>query len=117
MNYYIQSISDIITNSSSETFCRICSKEYLEEIYDILKTVLPGEDYDYEPVIYLEELDEDDRKYLPEPFKKIESGEKHVRLELPYSMWYPTFFKYGIEATLKEKFPNGNYTIIYNNDR
>lgn len=109
----IQSISDIITNSSSETFCRIFSKEHIEEIYDVLKSILPGDDTDYEPVMYLDEPYEDDREYFPEVFENIGPGEKYARLELPYGVWCPTFFKYGIEAVLKEKFPNGNYTIVY----
>ena len=112
----IQSISDIITNSSSETFCRICSKEQTEEIYDLLKTVLPGDDTDYEPVIRLSKLYEDDKDYLPELFEEIEFGDNYVELDLPYGIWCPTFFKYGIEAVLKEKFPNSDYTIFYNNE-
>ena len=113
----IQSISDIITNSSSETFCRICSEEHLKEIYETLKDILPGDDTDYEPVLRLDTLEEDDREYLPELFEEIEPGEQYARLELPYSIWYPSFFQYGIEGILKEKFPNGDYTIIYNEDR
>lgn len=110
----IQSISDIITNSSSETFCRIRSKEHIEEIYRVLKAVLPGDNNDYEPVVYFDEIDEEDCKWLPNDFLKgLELGEQCARLELPYDIWYPNFFKYGIEGILKEKFPNGSYTIFY----
>lgn len=105
----IQSISDIITNSSSETFCRIYSKDQIEEIYEALKSVLPGNDSDYEPVISLDKLDEPE-----ELLEEISPEDKYVRLELPYSVWCPAFFKYGIEELLKEKFPNSTYTIIYN---
>lgn len=114
----IQSFTDLITNSSSETFCRIRSKEYVEEIYETLKGVLPGDDTDYEPVVYLDKIDEEDRDWLPEDFlKELGPEEKCARLELPYSIWYPTFFKHGIEAILKEKFPNGSYTILYEENR
>lgn len=89
----------------------------MDEIYEVLKLVLPGDDTDYEPVVYMDKLYEDDDDYLPELFEKMEPGEKYARLELPYSIWCPTFFKYGIEGILKEKFPNGDYTIIYNEDR
>lgn len=113
----IQSISDIITNSSSETFCKICSKDQIEEIYEALKLVLPGEDTDYEPVVYLDKLDEHELEYESEELlEEISPGDKCARLELPYSVWCPAFFKYGIEGLLREKFPNGTYTIIYNEE-
>lgn len=115
---HIQSISDIITNSSSETFCRIRSKEQIEEIYEALKSVLPGDDTDYEPVVYLDELDEEDYDWLPKDFLEgLRPGERCARLKLPYSIWCPTFFKAGIESILKEKFPNGSYTILYEENR
>lgn len=117
MKYYlnIQSVSDIITNSSSETFCRICSKDQIEEIYEVLKSIIPSDDYECEPVVSLDKLDERELEYEPEELlKEISPEDKYVRLELPYRVWCPAFFKSGIEGLLKEKFPNSTYTIIYN---
>lgn len=84
----------------------------------MLKSIIPGDDSDYEPVVWLDTLDEDDMEYLPQEFlEEIEPGEKYARLELPYSIWYPAFFQYGIEGILKDKFPNSSYTIVYEDDR
>ena len=37
--FNIQSISDIITNSSSEIFCRVESKEHIEDIAKVLNNI------------------------------------------------------------------------------
>lgn len=38
--FNIQSITDIITNSSSELFCTITSEKHLKEIYEILDSIV-----------------------------------------------------------------------------
>ena len=49
----IQSISDLITNSSSETFLRIDTKYKVlhDEIYNALKYLFPSHDWELSPVI------------------------------------------------------------------
>lgn len=44
MNILVQSVSDLITNSSSEIFCTITGDD-LKAIYDLLKPILPGRAY------------------------------------------------------------------------
>ena len=44
----IQSISDIITNSSSEVFCTITSKD-VKAIYQVLEPFFPGNDDEFDP--------------------------------------------------------------------
>lgn len=50
----IQSISDVITNSSSEIFCTITSKD-IETIYEILKKLFPGTDSELYPYLWMDE--------------------------------------------------------------
>lgn len=113
LNIKIQSFSDIITNSSSEVFCRICSKDQLYEIYDVLASIFPGDDPEFEPVIRLDNLDEEIEYLSDKTIKDLVPYKQYASLELPYSMNYPSFFKYGIEGILKERFQKGNYTIFY----
>ena len=40
----VQTVSDLITNSSSEIFCTITGDD-LKAIYDLLKPILPGRAY------------------------------------------------------------------------
>lgn len=100
----IQSISDIITNSSSEVFCMINSRdeEIKKRIYEYLKNDLfPGKYSDEEPTVdYWDDEDNDE-----------------IQIWLPYDHCSSlTFYKAGIEAILNEKFGKNNYTIEYNED-
>lgn len=97
----IQSISDIITNSSSEVFCKITGNN-LGEIWDILQPLFPGTDSELEPVLrYYEDNEWDDG--VPE----------HIILELPYSPESVSeFYKAGLEAILN----NLNCNIEYNEE-
>ena len=110
---YLQSISDIITNSSSELFAVIQSKDNLEGIYNILDRLFG---WNQEPEVTMcidkldrptqEMLDDDFHCWLGEYCKKPEDyPEKWIEIEIPYSLSdYKTFYKSGIEALLKEKF-------------
>lgn len=52
----VQSISDLITNSSSEIFCTITGND-LDSIYELLKPLFPSS-YGYsdmEPTLYMED--------------------------------------------------------------
>ena len=120
MKYYIgiQSISDIITNSSSEVFCRISSRTILQEIYELFKDLFPGIDCDYEVVARLVDCDEDELEYLPEDTaEKLSKYSQFIEIEMPYSMTeYEKFYKFGIDGILNEKFPNGDYVVIFDNE-
>ena len=97
----IQSISDIITNSSSEVFCKITGNN-LDEICDILQPLFPGDDCEFEPVLrYYEDNEWDDG--VP----------SHIILEFPYGLESVTeFYKAGLEAILKDL----NCNIEYNEE-
>lgn len=94
MKFNIQSISDIITNSSSEIFCTITSN-YADEIRDIFDKLFNyNDDPEMCPAV---DIDED--------------GD--VTIELPYdTSSVQEFFKAGIEAILNTKFKN-KYSISY----
>lgn len=59
ITFKVQSLSDIITNSSSEVFLRIDSKDEKthNEIYKVMQELFPGNDYEMSPGVfeYLEE--------------------------------------------------------------
>ena len=114
MKYYlnIQSVSDIITNSSSEVFCRIESEDSLELIKEILEPLFPYSRYSedgpslYERILSEEKSDYDDGYLDGFP-------EKWLEITLPYSMCdSEAFYEAGLEAILSSKVP-GDYTIIY----
>ena len=97
----IQSISDIITNSSSEVFCTITGKD-AKNIYETLSPLFRG-DPDSAPFLeYWEEGEYDED--LPEM----------VQLNIPYSCsGVSEFYKAGMEALLTKYFGEGNYEINY----
>ena len=97
----IQSISDIITNSSSEVFCTITGKD-IESILDILSPLFGG-DSDIEPTLSYYE-DED-----------LEEGEvPHICIWMPYGIDRSSmFYKAGLEAILNQTIGKENYTIEY----
>jgi hypothetical protein len=95
----IQSISDLITNSSSEVFCRINSNdpEIKRQILGLLEDLIPGDDMELEPVVRV--------------------WDDEIVLELPNDYWSArAFYRAGLEAILKEKFGENNYTIDYEED-
>lgn len=98
----VQSISDIITNSSSEVFCTITGKD-TKSIYEVLSPLFKEGYYDDAPFLdYWEEGEYD------------EDSPEMVQLNLPYSCsGAPEFYKAGMEALLTKYFGEGNYTIEY----
>ena len=84
--FFIKSISDLITNSSSEVFCYITSdtEETLKKFYDIIEEMFHySNDSEYEPVAYYED--------------------NTIQIWLPYSFGNCIpFFEEGIKA-LAEK--------------
>lgn len=101
----IQSISDIITNSSSEVFCTITSPD-LETIYKLLNPLFPSFDYELGPVLdfyNIGQYEYDVDEYNKEPF---------IQIQVPYDT--PTdFYQAGLEAILDKHIGKGNYTIEY----
>ena len=97
----IQSVSDIITNSSSEVFCTITGKD-AKSIYETLSPLFRG-DLDYAPFLeYWEEGEYD------------EDTPEMIQLNIPYSCSGVTeFYKAGMEALLTKYFREGNYEISY----
>lgn len=90
----IQSFSDIITNSSSEVFCRISSDLFQKEILKLLKSLLPGQDSDLEPTVTV--------------------FDDAVEVSLPVDMYeQKEFYKAGIEAILEKYFSSEMYEILY----
>ena len=95
----IQSVSDVITNSSSEVICKIDSndEEIKKSIYELLSDLLPGDDSEMEPTINI--------------------WDDKIVVDIPIDQWNNTaFFRAGIEAILNEKFGKENYTIDYEED-
>ena len=99
----IQSISDIITNSSSEVFCTITGKD-LEVAYQVLKPFFPGEDSEMEPTMsYYEKGEWDDEDSPPQ-----------VVIWMPYGFdGVTTFYRAGLKAFLDQAIGENNYSIDY----
>ena len=102
----IQSISDIITNSSSEVFCRIYSDKKFSEIFEIMETVFKSrwdEDDEMTPMAH----DSEDYSY-----GAPENAPRHVIVTMPYGFEnVETFFKAGIPAILNERIGSSNFSI------
>lgn len=110
----IQSISDIITNSSSETFCKITSddKETLALIEDLLSPLFGGE-FEYDIILEMQYKEDVDPKWC----NNYDSlPEQWLEIEMPYRLSkQEAFYKAGLEAILEQSFPE-QYHIIYEND-
>lgn len=108
----IQSISDLITNSSSELFCRIES-DNIEDIYNLLEPIFSWDaEYEIDPVLNLREKEDID-DYCLDDYKDY--PDKWIEIDMPYSLDKQySFYKAGLEAILKEHF-NNQYKIIYEN--
>ena len=90
----IQTVSDIITNSSSEVFCTIKGQD-IKAIKDIIIPLFPNTDPEMGPIAYLNEED------------------SCVVIEIPYGLDGVTdFYKEGLEAIL-DKYFGGHYYIEY----
>ena len=90
----IQTVSDIITNSSSEVFCTIKGQD-IKAIKDIIIPLFPNTDSEMGPIAYLNEED------------------SCVVIEIPYGLdGIADFYKEGLEAIL-DKYLGGHYYIEY----
>ena len=94
----IQSFGDIITNSSSETFCIITSDEKLDDIFTALKTIIKSNGYSEDYLSIYKETDE-------------ETNKEYIRIDIPYdALDYSDIISAGIEAILDKRF-EGKYNI------
>lgn len=104
----IQSISDVITNSSSEIFCSIFSDTHLNDIYKFLKGVI-SEGYN-EDSMYMNLIDKDE-DYLDDYYKDYPN--KWIEINLPYSSCgMEDILRVGLTAILDGLFKD-NYKIIF----
>lgn len=103
----VQSISDVITNSSSEAFLRVATKDndLFHEIFETLEGLFPGRDWELSPVVY--DVTEDD--YWKEKYGK--DGYYCAVLDLPYGIEDTDFYAEGIKAILKNRYGEDNYFI------
>lgn len=102
----VQSMSDVITNSSSELFCTIFSDKYLNDIYEFFKGYIGVEYSDESLSIYLNHKDEDDAYYKDYPDDWIE-------IHMPYDYCNVSdILRVGLKAILENKFKNG-YKIVF----
>ena len=96
----IQSFGDIITNSSSETFCIITSDEKLDEICKVLKAIIGSEGYDEDSICFYRKTDND-------------TSEEYIKVDIPYdAINYTSFIDAGLVAILDKGFKD-NYVIQY----
>lgn len=110
----IQSISDIITNSSSETFCVITSEndKLLDNIHQILSPFFFSETYSEDEItldiVYKEDGWEDgweDEKDLPD---------RWLAISIPYGISnIDCLLRVALDAILSKQFPDGGYRIEY----
>lgn len=99
----IQSFGDIITNSSSETFCTITSDEKLDDILKALKVIIGSEGYSEDNLCIYKETDE-------------ETNKDYLRINIPYDAFnYSDIIGVGIEAILNKWFKD-KYNIKYGED-
>ena len=93
----IQSISDIITNSSSEVFCTITGKN-IEAIAELLKPLFSEHDPDLYPCM----------DFYDEGHPGL------IQISLPYGYDGITeFYRSGLEAILDQTIGENNYDIDY----
>lgn len=95
----IQSFGDIITNSSSETFCIITSDEKLDEICEVLKAITDSGSYSEDNICFYRKTDN--------------TGKECIEIDIPYDAFnYVDFIKAGVEAILDKGFKD-KYNINY----
>lgn len=96
----IQSFGDIITNSSSETFCTITSDEKLDDIFKALTAIIGSEGYSEDNLCVYKKTDE-------------ETNKEYIRINVPYDASnYVDLIGAGIEAILDKGFKD-KYNIRY----
>ena len=96
----IQSFGDIITNSSSETFCTITSDEKLDDIFKALTVIIGSEGCSEDNLCIDKETDE-------------ETNKEYIRIDIPYDAFnYSDLIGAGIEAILDKWFKD-KYNIRY----
>ena len=112
----IQSISDIITNSSSEIFAYIHSKNHLDKIYSWINIIFEIQESEITPCVHLRNKKERDYWFYDQTEEFINSfPEQWIEIELPYSYYdVETFYKEGLKALLDKKIGSKNYVIVYN---
>ena len=107
----VQSVSDLITNSSSEVFCRISSNDHLDEIWELLSPLFNNYDSEMYPCLRERVLEEEKEYLTVEEIKELPY--KWLEIEMPYSMSESEdFYKAGLEAILTKNFGE-NYQITY----
>lgn len=107
-------MSDIITNSSSEVFCRITSQNELEQIYNFLKRIFPGDEYEIDTVVEIRNLDDEMDILYDEDIKELSPHKQHIAIEVPYHLEdLGSLIKIGLPTILKEKFPSEDFTVIF----
>lgn len=109
----IQSLSDLITNSSSETFCKITSDDQTIFLIENLLSPLFGDEYEYDVVLRMRYKEDVDPKW----YNDYDSfPEQWLEIEMPYGLSeQEAFYKAGLEAILEQSFA-GQYHITYEND-
>lgn len=122
----IQSISDIITNSSSELFATITSEseETLNEIYSLIdklfgyrqeSEITPCVDLYHRPT--QEQIDHWEIDSWLRYKTPSEYPEYWIEIEMPYDLEHcKSFYKEGLNAMLKENFGD-NFKIIYEKNK
>lgn len=96
MKYFVQSISSVITNSSSEVFCQITGED-LDAINEVLSPIFQGVDDEFEPVMFYNE------------------EEHYINIDIPYGMSKVSqiFMKAGLETVLSEYKCNIDFDVEY----
>lgn len=110
----IQSVSDLITNSSSEVFCRI-SSDNLDEVWELLYPLFRTDSYYDEeyPTMAMRKLEDEKDNLSVEDIKKLPY--KWIEIVMPYCMSESKdFYKAGLEALLGNNFENCK--IIYEDE-
>ena len=100
----ILSISDLITNSSSEVFCYITGDENdLEEIYNTLYSIFGyNQEYEITPCVSAESCD--DEKY------------DRVVIELPYHLLSNKYKEYYFRGAIDNLVSHFECKVEYNNE-
>lgn len=109
----IQSLSDIVTNSSSELFCTIFSDTQLEEIYGLFDDLF-GYNNDSELGPTVRFINKEDDDYYQDEDGYASYPDSWVEISLPYDSYdASSFYSAGIKAILKDKFPDSDYTLKF----
>ncbi len=110
----IQSLSDVVTNSSSELFCTIFSDTQLEQIYGLFDDLFGyNDDSELGPTARL--INKTDADYYQDEEEYASFPDSWIEISLPYDSYdASSFYSAGIKAILKDKFPNSDYILNFN---